>query len=157
MELYLLEPEVAGGLGENTVFGTDEEIRKEGGASRVQYLHYKFDGWLGDALLECTPCFIITKELNNQLMANGLNDYSTQNCDITTSEEFEELYPNKKLPEFIRLIPLGTVHVEKKSYSDWTGKHFSLSQRSELVVTKEILSILESYIKYSDITPLKKL
>ena len=41
---YILEPEVAGGFGENVVY--DPATR------HVEHLHYQFDGWLGDDLLD---------------------------------------------------------------------------------------------------------
>lgn len=51
---YVVEPEVAGGFGINTVF-----TRTEGKPMVVHKLHYEFDGWLGDSLLETTPCYIV--------------------------------------------------------------------------------------------------
>jgi hypothetical protein len=49
-DYYAVELEVAGGWGENTVFTT-----LPGKGVVVQRLHYKFDGWLGDELLERPP------------------------------------------------------------------------------------------------------
>ena len=42
---YVLEPEVAGGFGENTIL-----TRTPGKSMLVHKLHYQFDGWLGDPL-----------------------------------------------------------------------------------------------------------
>ena len=55
MKYYILEPEVAGGFGENTIM--DPTSRPP----RVTRFHYEFDGWLGDELLETVACFIATK------------------------------------------------------------------------------------------------
>lgn len=51
-----LEPEVAGGIGPNS------ELHCDDGKLVVTRLNYEFDGWLGDALLETTPCFIVTND-----------------------------------------------------------------------------------------------
>lgn len=58
MNLHLLEPEVAGGLGENSTFNSKGE---------VEFLHYEFQGWLGDELLESTPCFIVTESMAHSI------------------------------------------------------------------------------------------
>ncbi len=52
MKYYQLEPEVAGGFGEQSV------IDRSSGKMVVRKLHYEFDGWLGDVLLESYLCFI---------------------------------------------------------------------------------------------------
>lgn len=150
MELYLLEPEVSGGHGVRTEYEINKEARP-----KVLYLHYEFDGWLGDELLESTPCFIISKELDNKLSKLFKNDYITEDCLITKSEEFEEFSPYKDLPEFIRFIPLGAVKVVDGLFSNWSRHHFCLSQREELVVTNEALKVLKQLkIDNCDITPL---
>jgi hypothetical protein len=55
MEYFQIAPEVAGGWGRNTVM--DRSIHPP----HVTKLHFEFDGWLGDVLLESFPCYIITK------------------------------------------------------------------------------------------------
>ncbi|MEK5521513.1 hypothetical protein [Heyndrickxia sp. FSL W8-0423] len=68
-----------------------------------------------------------------------------------------ELYPDKELPSFTRFIPLGKVEVEGEHFNDWSGHHFCLSSRGELVVTKNALDFLKKFsIKYCDITKLKQ-
>jgi hypothetical protein len=52
---YYIEPEVAGGLGPKS------ETRRGNRRLVVTRLNYTFDGWLGDALIESTPCFILTE------------------------------------------------------------------------------------------------
>lgn len=45
MKYFYIEPEVAGGLGRNTV------MNRAVHPPVVSKLHYHFDGWLGDVLL----------------------------------------------------------------------------------------------------------
>jgi hypothetical protein len=152
MNLYLLEPEVAGGLGENTIIK-----RFEDNQSKVYFLHYKFSGWLGDELLETTPCFIVTESLSNDLLQNNLTGIKFEPVQITTNEEFDELFPNIKLPSFKRLVPLGAVKVEGTNFQEWTKHDFSLSESSSLVVTKKALLILQTHkLNYCDITVLSE-
>ena len=54
MRYFILEPEIAGGWGERTVADTGIF------PPTVTALHYRFDGWRGDELLESFPCFIVT-------------------------------------------------------------------------------------------------
>lgn len=158
MNLYLLSPEVAGGHGEHTVYGTEKNIGTEGISRKVQFLHYEFYGWLGDDLLESTPCFIVSEKLKNALLSSELKDFRLEECLISLSEEFQELYPDKELPNFWRLIPLGTVNHENGNYSEWSGHQFCLTPRGDLILTEEVLSFLKSFsLKYCDISALKNI
>ncbi|AMA72257.1 hypothetical protein P4S93_17595 [Aneurinibacillus thermoaerophilus] len=150
MNLYLLEPEVAGGHGEQTIY-------EDGDFDKVKFLHYEFYGWLGDELLESTPCFIITSSLAKELVAANLTGYKLTNCLITTSEEFEDSSPDTELPEFKQLIPLGKVTTEDNTYHFWSGEDFCLSENNSLVVTQNALSILQSHtLNQCSITVLHK-
>ena len=57
MHYFLLSPEVAGGLGPNTM------MNRMVHPPEVSRLHYEMEGWLGDELLESFPCFIVTQRV----------------------------------------------------------------------------------------------
>jgi hypothetical protein len=95
---YFVEPEVAGGLGENTVL-----IRMPGRPVIVHELHYRFDGWLGDALVESTPCYIVTGRLAAEIAQSGLTGAGFDTVEISKSGQFDDLYPHRELPEFVWL------------------------------------------------------
>lgn len=143
MILYFLEPEVSGGHGEYTTYGTEDDIATEGISGKVKYLHYEFEGWLGDDLLESTPAFIVSSILKTELVNSDFIDYKLEECLITTSDEFKEMYPNKEIPAFSRFIPLGKIEVEGENFKNWSGHHFCLSPKGELVVTQEALDFLK--------------
>jgi len=146
MKLFLLEPEVSGGLGERTTFGEN---------NRVVNLHYEFQGWLGDELLESSPCFIVTESLANSLSANKLSGIMLEDAEVTTSEEFDELYPNRALPRFKRLIPQGVVNITATRFSDWSGHDFCISSKNYLVVTERAFEIISKHaLSNCDITEL---
>ncbi|GIP63055.1 hypothetical protein J32TS6_16100 [Virgibacillus pantothenticus] len=158
MDLYFLEPEVAGGHGEKTVYGTKKDIEMEGISGKVKFLHYEIEGWLGDDLLEATPAFIISGRVENELRKSKFKDYKVEECLVTTSNEFKELYQNKKIPSFCRFIPLGTIEVIEDNFTKWSGHHFCLSSKGELVVTKEALDFLQKFsMENCDIEILKQL
>ena len=101
MRCFYLEPEVAGGFGEGTIL--DRSVHPP----VVQKLHYKFDGWLGDVLLETFPCFIMTAAAADELKSQNIRGVEFDNVEISTSKEFDELFPNLQLPEFVWLKPNG--------------------------------------------------
>lgn len=145
MRLYELEPEVAGGIGENTVFINPNEAKQKNEREIVSHLHYEFYGWLGDEILETTPCFIVTASLADDIRNSDLTGYIFDDVEISKSDEFIDLYPKKILPKFKRLIPQGTVDVYGESYTNWSGHDFCFSQKSILVVTEKVLSILKHH------------
>lgn len=148
MKLYLLEPEVAGGLGGYTILSNSKE---------VIHLHYEFSGWLGDELLETTPCFIVTESLATAIKNSPLKGYRFGDVEVSVSDEFLELYPERKLPPFRRLIPMGTVKVEGKIFSNWSKDDFCISQNKYLVITESALNTLNKFsLDNCDITELNK-
>jgi uncharacterized repeat protein (TIGR02543 family) len=66
----------------------------------VGKLHYVFDGWLGDALLTTTPCFIVTDTARNAIESNLLSGVCFADVEVGRSGEFDDLYPECELPHF---------------------------------------------------------
>lgn len=58
------------------------------------------DGW-EMKLLETTPCFIIS-DLAHSIQRSELKGYKLAEVETSITEEFEELYPGKVLPQFRR-------------------------------------------------------
>ena len=91
---YILEPEVAGGWGDETEADTSCHPPK------VRKLSYEFEGWLGDELLESFPCFIISQNLANLIKNSCLTGYTLEAVKIIKSDNFLELHPDVELPHF---------------------------------------------------------
>ncbi len=145
MDLYMLEPEVAGEIGENTVYDNFDDIRYKGANPEISKLHFIFSGWLGDDIIESTPCFIVTEELEKKIEESELVGYEFQNVEISLSDEFIEMYPNRELPQFKRLIPKGSLVIEDETYTKWTGEDFNLSDKFYLVVSERALNIINKF------------
>ena len=103
--VYILEPEVAGGWGEETEADTSCHPPK------VSKLTYQFEGWLGDELLESFPCFIISQSLAKLITNASLTGYTLNPVKITRSDNFLELYPDIELPPFHWLQVNGVIGV----------------------------------------------
>lgn len=101
MSFFLLEPYVAGGLGDNTVLDTSVH------PPVVTRLHYAVDDWEGDELLESTPCFIITQHLADIVDAAGLSGYRLADVEVTLSGTGTELLGDSELPAFRWLQATG--------------------------------------------------
>lgn len=127
MNLYLLEPEVAGDFGGNTIVENFNLVRQKGERPKIKHLHYNFTGWLGDELLECTPCFIVTDTLAKSIKESTLTGYDFENIEISADDEFKEMHPDISLPRFMRFIPKGNVNVDGEKYTKWSGDDFCLS------------------------------
>lgn len=140
MTFYFVEPEVAGGFGSRT------EIDKTSGKMKVLKLHHEFDGWLGDELLESTPCFIGTERLMNQIKFSRLTGLQFQDVKITTSDQFKDLYPECQLPNFFWFQVVGKPGCED----------FGIAKDLRLVVSEKALMVLRlCSINHALITPLE--
>lgn len=69
----------------------------------VTKLHYQFDGWLGDDLIESTPCYIVSKRLEDAVTREKLTGFTLDEVEISGSEKFEVAYPDLELPPFVWL------------------------------------------------------
>lgn len=97
----VVEPEVAGGLGERT------EMDRGVHPPVVTRLHYRFDGWLGDAIVESFPVFLVTEAAGRALEAAGATGLRLAAADVDVSDTFAELHPDRRLPPFVWLKPVG--------------------------------------------------
>jgi hypothetical protein len=127
MTFYVVEPEVAGGFGEHSV------IDRSTGKMIVQKLHYQFDGWLGDELLESTPCYIASERMAHEIERVHLTGVRFDEAEVTTSDQFKELYPDRQLPKFVWLKVDGNAGRDD----------FGIAPGLRLVVSERALELLK--------------
>lgn len=125
---FCVEPEVAGGIGPRS------EMHRDGGKLVVTRLHYQFDGWLGDALLETTPCFIVTDTARRMIENAALTGVGFSDVEISRSNIFIDLHGDRSLPRFWWMI------VDGRAESD----DFGISGDLMLITSARALAILES-------------
>jgi hypothetical protein len=99
----------------------------------VSRLHYELHGWLGDVLLETFPCFIVTDDAKERLLEGCFTGVFFDEVEISTSDEFDELYPAVQLPRFAWLRVVGKA-----------GKHdFGATADGSLVISEQALDTLQ--------------
>ena len=125
----LLEPEVAGELGDDTV------IDRSAHPPRVSELHYVLTGWLGDELLESFPCYIVTERVADALQRAGLTGCTFDAVKLEVSNQFRELYLDRHVPMFRWLRITGRAFVDD----------FAMSDDHLLVVSDRALAILKQF------------
>lgn len=99
MDYYLLNPEVAGELGDGS-----ELLYEDGKIKEVIFLEYNFMGWQGDELLTTHPCFIVTESLHKDIILNGLTGVIFKNIATTFSDEFFDICGDIKVPKFVQIV-----------------------------------------------------
>ena len=112
MKFYTIKPEVAGDFGEHTV--GDLNARPP----RIEHLHYVFDNWLGNDIVESVCIYLCTTRLKVAIMASNLRGCQFAEAKQSNSPQFRELHregylspelpPNKRRPLFVWLQPIGT-------------------------------------------------
>ena len=145
MNYFFIEPEVAGGLGSNTILDRTTH------PPRAERLHYEFEGWLGDALLEGFPCLIATEQASNALKSARATGVDYAEVEVSTSQLFRHLYPNRQLPPFVWLQIKGTAG------KDDFGRHRDMRAerpRNKFVISERALEILRPFgLNHADIEP----
>lgn len=136
MQYYLLEPEVAGGIGDMS-----EIVYKDGMINEVKFLHYEFYGWLGDELLTTHPCFIVSENLMDDIISSGLEGAEFKDIKTSLSYEFLELYGKIEIPKFVE-IKCKFVYEE---HIDNLTSDFYISQRKNFIVSDKALNVLKHH------------
>lgn len=78
MKYYLLYPEVAGEIGEQS-----DIVYETGKIKKVNFLEYVFSGWQGDELLTTHPCFIVSESLARDIKTEKLFGIEFTNVKIS--------------------------------------------------------------------------
>jgi len=123
---HTLEPEVAGGFGDNSVLDTSSH------PALVTKLHCELDGWLGDDLLESFPCYIVTERLRSVIEKTEATGCSFDVVEVTMSEQFYDMYPNRRIPRFFWLKATGTPGTDD----------FGVSTSNCLVVSDRVFQVM---------------
>lgn len=124
-----IEPEVSGELGEST------ELDNSVHPPIVKKLHYEFEGWLGNDMIESFPCYLVTENLRRDIEKKGFSGINFSDVIITVSEEFKDLYPTRTLPNFYWMKIEG-----KEGVDD-----FGLSEDYRLVISSQVQELLSFY------------
>jgi len=135
---WTLEPEVAGEIGNGSVVDTSVH------PPDVSRLQYRLTGWLGDEVLESFPCYVITERVGQEFLMRGFTGFFLDAVDVVRSDEFDELYPGRQLPDFKWLRINGRAGIDD----------FGLSEENTLVVSDAVLASLRRHtLAQCDIEP----
>jgi hypothetical protein len=133
-----IEPEVSGGLGEQTKM--DASVHPP----IIYELEYQFDGWLENDIVESFPCYIVTARLREDIERANFSGVLFKNLKISKSDTFRDIYGNKELPEFFWLEITGNAGVDD----------FGIADDYRLVISERVFKILSSFnISEADFEP----
>jgi hypothetical protein len=141
-EYLIVQPEVISGIGENT---TGNNL---GSQDQITNLHIEMEDWLGDDLMECFPCYIVTENFKKIFSEKKNSGYIFDDLEITFGEYFEDNFQLEvDLPKFYWLKITGI-----KNDSD-----VFIDEKLKLNVSNQFLDILkkEVSIKHLEINPQK--
>ena len=125
---YELTLDVPGGLGPETVIDTSTH------PPQVSSLHFIFSGRPGDQLVECFPCFLVTKYLARAFENSHLTGFELGDAKIERDEQSEELDPDLKLPDYFWLKVVGKL--DQDDFSITEDYNLCVSQRALDLINK---------------------
>jgi hypothetical protein len=128
MDFFLIEPEVAGDLGDGTVMDTSVH------PPRVSSLHYVIQDWFGDDIIASFPCYLVTPRLAKALEAANLTGFHFDAARVTLSPEAAE-FGITEVPEFRWLVITGRPGNED----------FGVVANGQAVISEEALQVLRAH------------
>ena len=136
MRYYILGPEVAGGFGANT------QLKSSCHPPKVDCLHLEFEGWLGDCLIESFPCFVATESVIESLKAAGTTGIEDRDVEVSTTDGFRELYPDREIGRWRWMQAVGTPGLDD----------IAVTESARLVASERAVEILRSHgLEHCDI------
>jgi hypothetical protein len=84
MNYYILDPEVPGGMGSDTVIQPSSD---NSFLWHVDSLHIEIAGWMGDDLLQNHPCHMVTDRLKKALEVSDLSGFEIAKMKVTVDEQ----------------------------------------------------------------------
>jgi hypothetical protein len=127
MKYFTIEPEVAG----NIANYSEGDLTKR--PPIVNKLHYEFEGWPEDVLIESLVCFIVTSDVAADVAKGLFTGGRIEEVEVSRSEFFEEEYHDRALPEFKWLQVHGQSHKDD----------MAISPKHQLVVSERFLEYLK--------------
>jgi hypothetical protein len=129
MKKYIIEPEVAGQLGKDTILNHSTK------PPIIEKLNYEFEDWLGDDFIEGFQCFICSEKLAEYIKKQNLTGYIFDECKVTKSQFFNDLHEDElELPRFLWFKIVGN-----------ETDDFFIVPNSMLVVSKKALDTLQAF------------
>ena len=125
---YLVNPEVAGGLGPETVM--DRAVHPP----RVTRLHYEVIDWLGDCIVQTFPCFLVVRATAGRFEDLAFTGFHLAEAIVSEASEFRDINPDGVLPDLVWLVVGGTAGIDD----------FAITDRAQLVVSERALDVLRA-------------
>lgn len=104
MTYYLIEPEVAGG------WGNEFEIDRATGV--VKRVHYVVADWLGDCIVTTSPVFLVLRETAGRMNEAGFTGFALDEALVTAADQHHILNPDGVLPDLVWLKVHGEPGVD---------------------------------------------
>lgn len=140
MKYFILDPEVPGGLGPNTLM--DRSVHPP----IITKLHFEMDGWMGDDIVQSFPCYLATERLKARMEEIKASGLTFAHAEITASDTFEVLNPARKLPM------LFWMKISGEPGADDLG----LTPDARLVASKRVLDVMnELQLNHCEVVPFK--
>jgi hypothetical protein len=110
-------------------------VSEDGNNPNIYYsLHVIFESWLGDELVHCYPCFLVTESLGEKLQESGLTGFELADVEVEKEKQFDLVYGDSELPAFRWLKITGECGVND----------FFLNDQFWLVVSEDALDVIET-------------
>ena len=107
---YLLYPEVAGGIGDKTIFNREKHIQHEKiNILNVDWLEYRFDGWIGDCLVCFLSEYLVLRDVAIELLKVNDGDFRIQEIGRMKSDVWQNMTPGTDLPDMVRITGMKEV------------------------------------------------
>ncbi len=114
LKRYFIDPEVAGGFGANTIFGSSKHILSDTlNIPSIKFLDYRFDDWMGDCIIGFLSVYAITEEFSVLITQKKMSGFVIESMECSESDMWDQIRGDCSVPEMKRIIPLNEIMLDK--------------------------------------------
>jgi hypothetical protein len=124
---YLIEPEVAGGWGDE--FEID---RSTGTVTRV---HYEVADWLGDCIVTSDPVYLVLRDTGKHMTEAGFTGFTLDEALVTACDQHHIFNPDGVLPDLVWLKVHGEPGVDDLGFAN---------KDADLVVSQPVMDLFRA-------------
>ncbi|MGW6933214.1 hypothetical protein ACWGE0_24370 [Lentzea sp. NPDC054927] len=104
MTFYLIEPEVAGGWG--------DEFKIDRATNVVTRVHYEVADWLGDCIVTTHPVYLVLRDTAGRMNEAGFTGFALDEALVTAGDQHHIFNPDGVLPDLVWLKVNGEPGVD---------------------------------------------
>jgi hypothetical protein len=137
-QFFQLDPEVPGNEGPGTIVANMPQLQAGlAFVPEIKHLEFQFDAWLGNDIVQTSPCYLVSDVLAEAMKQSELLGYRLQAITVSTTDvldRWQSEMVERPIPPFVRILMDGRIKIKgDREVISWSGHDICLGERTDWV------------------------